>query len=693
MKKIISNKHICVLSILSIILFMLTYNNDYCNFLRINTFFGVIFSIFVPGLLLFLIFKIKTKQIIFSFSIILGLGLINIMMFGLLNHILYITSLLKKVNIALLFIEFSVYILFLLLIFIITRPNYSVKIILIKINNTKKLNYIYLIIVLCSTIFGTYLLNEYDINYFIAITLILIGIYPIIFNFIRNDHNNILTLYVLSLCLLWHWSLISSYLTGADVHYEYYYAKLSLENGYWNVNIPSNLNSMLSIVILPVYISIFSKISIIYVFKIIYPMIFALVPINLYKLFIKYFSDKLIFYSIIYFIFISSFYNEMSQLPRQQIAEFFLVLILVILGGNVLSKNKSSLLMIIFIISIVVSHYGLSYLLIIIFISYIIIKKIFEKPLQSCNNINLSKYLVAIFVIFIFLWYSTTSNSNLLKNITTIGSAIIYEITNDIFNTKTQGALLITYNPTFFHSINKYMILFSQLLIFIGILIVLFKKKYKEYNLNFLYLSLSMFLILVMSLTLPFFASSINITRIYHISLIVLSPLFLIGLEFIIDKIHLRKYKYNITSIYLILFLLLNSGFIYHYTNDNPNSIALDDNIDFPIYTEGDQFGSLFLYYYSADNQTFNSDIYSKYLIHENFPYYWNGSDTVNNNFGNIQNGTLIYLRHSNVNSFKLYSIIKIDSISHYDYIDIDLIIKEENKIYSNADSIIFYVY
>ena len=58
--------------------------------------------------------------------------------------------------------------------------------------------------------------------------------------------------------LLLSYSLISNYITGWDIHVEYYFSNLVVTNSYWNFSIPELLNAMLSLVII---VPIFSKIS------------------------------------------------------------------------------------------------------------------------------------------------------------------------------------------------------------------------------------------------------------------------------------------------------------------------------------------------------------------------------------------------------------------------------------------------
>src|SRR4030043_803331 len=90
-------------------------------------------------------------------------------------------------------------------------------------------------------------------------------------------------------------------------------------------------NAMLSITILPTVYSNMLGIDETWVFKIIYPLIFALVPVGLYLLWQPYIGKKLSFIAAFVFMAQSTFFTEMIALNRQMIGELFFVLLLLVL--------------------------------------------------------------------------------------------------------------------------------------------------------------------------------------------------------------------------------------------------------------------------------------------------------------------------------------------------------------------------
>jgi len=88
-----------------------------------------------------------------------------------------------------------------------------------------------------------------------------------------------------------------------------------------------------------------------------------------------------------------TFYTEMLSLARQQIAELFLVLLLMVLISDNLTKTKKSFLLVIFGLSIVISHYGLTYIMMIIMLLSGVILYLMDKNFFN-SSIN---YLTKIF--------------------------------------------------------------------------------------------------------------------------------------------------------------------------------------------------------------------------------------------------------------------------------------------------------
>jgi uncharacterized membrane protein len=459
---------------------------------------------------------------------------------------------------------------------------------------------LYLILLPTLSILGTYFINFQNNNIVLMILVILVALIPllVVLNKIPSELYP-LALFVISLSLLFGYSLISMYLTGWDIQQEYYYHKMVVNSGFWNPEIWSNLNAMLSIVILPALYSYFLKMDGAWVFKIVYPIIFSMIPVGLYRIYHRQInSDKTAFLSVFFFMSFETFFTEMLSLARQQIAELFFVLIFFLTVNNTLNKNTRNLLLIIFSASLVTSHYGLSYIymIFIIFIYLFSIDLVKSSKIQRLKlpEFNLNKstlyYFVGFYIIFTLLWYMNVSSSSNFNNIVNIGGHISNTIITDFFNPDTRNTdtlMAIGLKDPKFVSLGREVHIalqfITQFFIILGVLKIIIDREFLKIKAEYFYLCIASFGILLLSIILPNFAASLNISRLYHITLFALSPLFVIGGLFVMQKsIKFFKIKNGIEISYMILILgvmipyfLFNSGIVYEITKDVPNSMFL----------------------------------------------------------------------------------------------------------------------
>jgi len=225
-------------------------------------------------------------------------------------------------------------------------------------------------------IFGTYLMNYYQNNSILMIMYFLIAFIPLMVAFDKFIPKRLypLAVFLLSVSLLFSSSLISNYINGWDINLEYYFSNGVVTNSFWNTQIPQVLNSMLSLVIIEPIFSKISGLSIVDIFKIIFPIIFSFVPLGLYAVFKNQTKDKIAFMACFLFISVFMFFLEMPYLARQEIGELFVVLIIMVMIEKNLSRKQLSIFTIFFIPALLVSHYSLDYIyMFLLLFSYLIV--------------------------------------------------------------------------------------------------------------------------------------------------------------------------------------------------------------------------------------------------------------------------------------------------------------------------------
>jgi uncharacterized membrane protein len=453
------------------------------------------------------------------------------------------------------------------------------------------------------TIFATFLMNIYSINSLQMLLLLIIMAIPFAVVFGRIPQKNYAFLvFVISFSLLFHTALISQYIWGPDVNSELVLSRLVLQSGFWDATIPVGTNGMLSIVMLAPIYSLFLNISLPWVFKTVYPFIFSFVPLGLFTVYRKPVGDKIGFLSCFYFMAYAAFYVEMPTLARQSIAEVFLVLIMLVIVESSMRARDRSLLLLIFGAALVVSHYGTAYIFLIVLalalpITYIALPKVFNATKTS--NMRTSRSVTvftAFFAVCTFAWYMYVGSSATFDKAVTIGDSITSNISSMFDPSVNQPLEIITRQFGLLPSIERYLVPLSLVFVAFGLLATLLDRK-TEFTREYLGLACGSFVFLILAAVLPFLASQMNSDRVITLCLFFLAPFCIIGLirllglfssstKYITKQEVPRESRktraYLVVSIFLVIWVLFNSAFIYQlFDQPKVGRFALDNNVDF----------------------------------------------------------------------------------------------------------------
>ena len=574
---------------------------------------GSIYLIFIPGILILRILKLHKLGNIETILYTAGLSIATLMFTGLFMNTVYpFFSISRPISFTPLIITISILVLILCIISYVRDRDYSNPS-SIDVREILSPSILFLCLIPFLAIFGTYLVNFHHNNILLMFLIIMLALIVVLIAFDKFIPKNLypLVVFIIAISLLYHRSLISMYIWGWDIHYELYLTNLVKMNSIWDPTMQGGCNAMLSLVMLAPIYSIISDMSITWVFKIIYPLLFSLVPLGLYRVFQKQTDDTIAFLSCLFFVSLFTFYGEMLALARQQIAELFLVLLILLMINKNMDKVKRSFLFIVFGISLAVSHYGLSYIYMFCLISAWLILVSGEDPwMQKLMNNFYSKFgrkrekpagnpvplkvdrtisstFVLLFIVFTLAWYMYVSASSAFDSIVRIGDHIASSIFTDFLNPEAaQGWDILTRETVSpLHSVTKYIHLLSQFFIAIGALTLLLKRGETKFEREYAAFSLVNFVICLGGIALPFFASSLNTTRLYQITLIFLAPFCVIGgitVFRMISKVVKASWTDQIVrsslralSVFFAIFLLFNSGWVYEVAKDHPGSIAL----------------------------------------------------------------------------------------------------------------------
>ncbi|MCD1294879.1 hypothetical protein CUJ83_07695 [Methanocella sp. CWC-04] len=568
-------------------------------------------------------------------------------------------------------------------------------------------------------VFGTYLMNLYNVNLLILLLILLIASLVLMVGFDRIIPKKLFPLAILmiSVTMLLHSSLISPYVVGWDIQQEKYLSDNVISSGYWNVDFYHVINSMLSVVMLAPIFSILMDVDIVWVFKVVYPLLFSLVPLGLYQVFKKQSNEKFAFFSAFFFISLVVFYTEMITLARQEIAELFLVLIVLLIINRDMDRVGWSAMFILFSFSLALSHYGLTYIflgsLVIAWATLFILKHLPFKGIPRIDpDRSMPLTIVLAFVMFCFLWYVYTSMSNPFETIVFVGDKITGSLLTEFFNPESaEGLSMATSggNISPLHRIYLYLFLASQLCIFFGVITVNFKNNITRFTKEYFVFALIFLVILISAICVPYFSSALNTTRLYQISLIFLAPFFVLGWMNLlripyavftgksVSKVLSGSFK--LLSLFLAIYLLFNTGVIFEVLNDGPISLSLDTSIDGYIYDGRDVMAAEWLM--GARNVTFFDRMTGDSAA---FPIYgdhyrrillmgWDikRSFWIPDDPGDMNELSYLYLGSANVMNDRMVVYKMIDGSEVKAYIDLAGITDGRDRIYSNGGAQIYY--
>lgn len=563
------------------------------------------------------------------------------------------------------------------------------------------------------TIFGTYLMTFYRNNILIIVLLGIIGLVALLIGFNIFIHKSLypLAVFIIAISLLYHMSLISRYASGYDLQMEYYLSNLVRTNGIWDPTIWGNSNAMLSLTMLAPIYSIILNMDITWVFKIIYPFLFSLVPLGLYRAFQKQTNDKIAFFSSFFFMSIIAFFLEMPTLARQEIAELFLVLLILLMIDKEMDKIKRSILLIIFGISLVISHYGTSYIYMFCLVSAwlciqlfsILIKKYKLGELdvltffRNEKHTTISLKFVLLYTIFVFSWYMYLSSSSAFDTIVTLSDHVLSSISTDFLNPEaSQGLYLMTSqpNPGILHQVNRLINFLNQIFIVIGCFTLLnIDQKGKNVDNDYAIFSMINVGLLFAGVTLPHFARSFNMVRLYQLTLLFLAPFCIIGSLYVLKMMgriiripwtnKMQKNSLKLMSAYFVVFFLFQAGLVFYVAEGHSSFISLNSTAEWYYYNDEEVLGAMWLKALK-DNSYIYADEPRWLLLYSRL-----GPERLNQIKANIQprGGSYIYFGTRNVIE---HEVAFRPGQMEVGYIKLEEIIIDRSKIYNNGGSEIY---
>jgi uncharacterized membrane protein len=526
-------------------------------------------------------------------------------------------------------------------------------------------------------------------------------------------------LFAVSLSLLLQTSLISRHIMGWDIFGEFAAYESVRAAGYWaspgivlSSSLSGNLNSILSITILPTVYSTVLNLDGEPIFKMIFPFVFCFVPIFLFKTHETQLGRIVALLSAFFFIADPlNFYGlESLSLAREMITYLFLSATIFCFVKQDIDLKTRRVLVITFTAALAVSHYSLAFLFVFFIVFAFVAMRIFGRkdPLMDLP-------LVLCIIGITFAWYmyvATPPLNRLTDTFRDIGS----RLTTDLFNTENRlGTGWTVISPTsqtvsLNGLIHKIIVYISEFFVVVGAIFLAIKPKAFKFHPVFKWMAMCATFLLLMCIAVPNVALTLNFSRFYRYSMIFLAPLFILGGVYFLGlfrrilnrplarpRFVFRNFRLLVLTVILVVFFLYRSGFVNTVTGDRPYSYSLDFDrmrtsnileirmVTYNVHVpEQDLFGARWLELQIGNN----SLVYSDYMGTQILVNY----AALNRSFYYITNETqlepesCIYVRSLTV----LVGAVALP-LGYFNVSDLSPSLSQNCKIYSNGASEIYF--
>lgn len=674
---------------------------------------GFLYLTLVPGIIILKLLNLRNLGLAETLVFSVGLSIAFLMFIGLsINELWSIAIASKPLSLEPLMITINVVVLIMCLLgYLTNKENLNLNISVGKDLSLFRILPIFFLPFL--SVVGAVLVRVYQNNsllLFLFITISVLIILSTLPSRLISSRLYSLLLLMVAISLLLHTSLATNYVLGWDTNVEYYSFELTENDLYWNSTTSATLkhpeysrvNAMLSTTVLPTIFGGILNVSATWILKVVYPLIFAFVPLGLYQLYKERSGEKVAFVSAFFYMATSVFFMEMVGLARQMVATLFFVLLFVILLKDKINLLQRSVLFMIFGAALAVSHYSLSY----IFMFYILFTWLFLYALKKTNGRVSASFVLILFVI-LFSWYIYVSDSGPFNGLVNMGNHVFRSISTEFFSLESRGSdvlrgLGMESAPSFWHALGRTFAYATEFLIVIGFIALLMREKEKAFTSEyFVFLSLSMIL-LISCVVVPSFAESMRMTRYYHTLLIILSPLCVLGGKTILgflkrERIRTESCIFALVTIVLVPYFLFQTGFVYEVTGDSSWSLPLSKyRMGLVPYSQGfideqDVFGAIWLSgKMNIEDTLVHADDMTRITVLTSYGMIKRDQIERLSNTTKVLAGDAIYLRRMNL----VYGVAfagrgYIENV--WNITEVSSVLEDMNKVYSNGGCDIYW--
>lgn len=433
-----------------------------------------------------------------------------------------------------------------------------------------------------------------DALLYAMLLLVSLSLVLVVFDKIPDEQYPIL-IFCICLGMVYQLTLLSDYLVGTDIHYEYYFARLTYDSGSWDHSVGYSYNSALSITVFVPMMARLLHIPLEWSFKIIPPLFLSGIPVVAYQIYKKEFDSKTAFLAVFFLISVPTMFLELSGLAKQAIGELFFIMCLGLVAYNVFNlKWARYVLIALLALLTMVSHYSMGGTLFVYLPGAVVLTLVGVLMFKMKSSAKIGYLAVAVVASIILgvAYYSWSAGGSALRDIT--GSASIEmnkliasptgPVQHPMGVDPSAPSSFSPYDasPTYqthwiypepavavalgldFMDVNLVAKIFrlfqytTQILIVVGVASILWG--YRKRNLGYLVFLLLSGVLLLMVVFYPGFSPIFNASRFYNLALLFMAPAIVVG-----GKAILRNYRALAIGV-LIPYFAFTSGAVFELT-------------------------------------------------------------------------------------------------------------------------------
>lgn len=705
---------------------------------------------FLPGWLIVLLFRLNRLESTTKLVLSVGLSQAFLMFYGLvLNQASLYFGYSRPLSTGFLSIFISLALLVMTFIVYFTNKEslvFSLR--RVKLNTSDKMIIGLSLTFPILSIFGTYLMNLTSNNIFLMGLLFLITVCVIFVTVLQNKlskQSYPVVIFSISVSLILIWALRSNHIIGTDAHHEYYIFQLTSKLQSWHLFEKNNLDSCLSISLLPAIYQSFLNINPEYLFKLFYPLFFSISPFVVYIISKKYMNNFYAFLTSFFFMSFSNFQMTTAHARTNTAILFFILAIMVLFHSKINPFAKKGLF-IIFAVATIVSHYSTTYVFFFVLILTWLVMELFLKllnlrekyanktgivalnenssiagnpvttdilPVGQLENQWLRRGItfltVVLFFVLLFVWYSQVTAVPFDSGVSFVYGT--FKSLQNFFVLESRNVVPAAFGaglgekgvPHRLEFIFNWVTIILMSLGVIGFFWEIIKRvkkkigedskiksffpRFMEMDLEYLFLGLVCIIILVVSVIFPMVSTGYALDRIYLQMTAMLAVFFVFGGIFVIKYSKLKLPPNWLLIAILIPYFLSQTGFTYQMFGF-PRSMMLN--------SKGEQYDNYYIYEQEVPSAKWlknkgefqGNKIYTDHLCASNLMSLAEISAShLNNQTLLLEQGSkingYIYLRHFNVIDGKLLDM----KYKSHDIVNYQATFKEKDKIYINGGS------